>query len=190
MSKLEEKTLKRAAVVSMFPQFEQMTPRQRTAFRKTCYYRQRMTPATLTLEEIAAIPAAVLWELCRVDWSTVSRWKSGKRAMPYSAQQLVRFVLYGHIPHGLGDWSGARFAKDGLLYAYNSAVGYCAGDLRGFYLVQEQASRVPGLLATITRLEKELAFHKAQTRDNSRLGFMRGLDCLLDEGEFSAVEGG
>lgn len=184
MTKREEKTLKRAAVASMFPEFAKMTPQQKTALRKTCYYRQRMNPDTLTPEEIAAIPPAQLWELCRVDWSTISRWKSGKRSMPYSAQQLVRFALHGHIPHGLGDWSGSRFGRDGLLYPFGGAEGYSAGDLRGYYLIRSEAGRVPGLLRIIERLEKELHFHKAQTQDNSRLGFMRGLDSLLDE-EFS-----
>jgi hypothetical protein len=187
MSKREEKTLRAQAVAAMFPEMAALSPGEKTAFRKTCYYRQRMNPAPLTLEEINRIPPATIWELCRVNWSTVWRWRQGKAAMPWSAQQLCRFILDGVIPLGMGDWAGSKFGRDGLLYAFNSAHGYSAADLRCLELWRNEAGRVPGLLARIDKLEKELHFHRSQTKTDGQMGFMRGLADLL-ENDFSVTE--
>lgn len=182
MCKKTEGFLPTGAVQFMFPEFDTMSEREKTSLRKTAYYRRRLNPEVFSIEELRRLPVAQVWELCRVDLSTIHRWRSGKVLMPYATQQLLRYCLYGVVPHGLcGNWGGAQFRRDGRLYPADCAYGYSSGELKGFYLVQNTAGEVPGLKIAIERLSRELDFHKQQTKENSRLGFMRGLVEALEE---------
>lgn len=176
MCKKQEQKFPTCAIQSMFPEFESMDDAEKRHFRKMGYYKNRLYPPLLSVNELHQLPIGQVWELCRVSLSTIHRWRSGKTAMPYATQQLLKYCLYGVVPHGLcGHWGGARFGRDGRLYPANSAYGYTAGELTGFYLTEYSASLVPGLRNQVARLERELDFHKQQTRENSRMGFMRGL---------------
>ena len=160
----------------MYPEFEGMNDMAKRHFRKTIYYKNRLYPPLFSLDELHQLPIGQVWELCRVDMSTIHRWRSGRVAMPYATQQLLRYCLYGIVPHGLcGSWGGAQFRRDGRLYPDGSAYGYSADELKGFYMVAATASLVPGLSDQVAALDAELAFHRQQTKENSRMGFMRGL---------------
>lgn len=101
--------------------------------------------------------------------------------MSFPCEQLLRYAAFGHIPVGFGDWHGFVFGLDGRLYAPGQSVGFSAGEISGFYLTMAQAGKVPGLLAELARIERSLIFHERQTRENSSMGFMRGLVEVLTE---------
>ena len=101
--------------------------------------------------------------------------------MDYATEQLLRYVASGYIPHGLKDWAGFYFGKDGKLYPRDFPFGYSAGEIKIHYMVMSTAGEVPGLQDRIKRLQAELTFHKQQTVENSQLGFMRGLVQTLQE---------
>lgn len=181
MSKKEENLLPNKYVLQMFPQFATLTEKEKTRIRKTSYYRQRIDPAPITAEEVKRLSKAQIWELTHASPATIHRWKTRPDKIPYSVQQLLKCCAYGIIPQGFGEWGGFHFGKDGHLYPLDSAIGYAAREIYGFYLIETAAGRVPGLEARIKRLEAELSFHKAQTKENSQLGFMRGMIQVLQE---------
>lgn len=180
MCKKTEKTLTQSQILTMFPEFSRIDDREKTRIRKTAYYRDRINPSPLTLEELHHFTPAQIWELTRASQATISRWRNG-HAIPYATQQLLKYRLTGVIPHGFGDWGGCTFGRDGRLYPKQSPKGYSAKEMECFYLIHQNAGRVPGLVSIINELEKELRFHKAITLDDSRMGFMRGLAEVLQE---------
>lgn len=101
--------------------------------------------------------------------------------MSFPCEQLLRYAAFGYIPVGFGGWHGFAFGQDGRLYAPGQALGVSAGDVSGFFMTLAQAEKVPGLLAELRRIERELVFHERQTRENSSMGFMRGLVEVLAE---------
>ena len=180
MSKKDEALLPKGVIQYMLPGMERMTEKEKTTYRKTEYYRRRMKPETLELEDIRRIPTQKIWVLTRVSLSTIKRWKDGSHEMPFATQQLLKFYVDGIIPVGFGSWTGGRFAGD-MIYPAGSATGYTSGEVIGFYLVKGRAGQVPGLELKVKKLEKELLFHKQQTVENSRLGFMHGMIEVMAE---------
>lgn len=181
MFQLDEKTLRKSYVLQLFPESASMSAAAMTRLRKTDYYRGRISTEPISLDEIAYMSIPQIWELTHVDRSTIHRWKCRPERIPYATAQLLRYRLSGVIPQGFGDWSGSCFAKDGRLYPDGSPTGYSAAEMRGFYLTIAQASETPALREHVLRLSDELRFHKNQTKDDSRMGFMRGLVEILQE---------
>ena len=82
MSKKEEKLFRKSYLEQLFPNFSALTEHEKTQKRKTHYYRQRLDQVQITREEIDRLTIAQIWELTRVDRSTIHRWKSGKTKIP------------------------------------------------------------------------------------------------------------
>ena len=181
MSKKEESLLRKSQVETMFPQFSTMTEHDKTTIRKTHYYRQRLTPEPITQEQVSRLTIAQIWELTRASYATIHRWKKHPEKIPYATQQLLKYSIFGIIPQGFGEWGGSHFGKDGRLYPLFSNDGYTENEVYAFWLTIHEAGHVPGLRRRIEALEKELRFHKSQTKENSQLGFMRGMMQVLQE---------
>ena len=181
MSKKQENALKPCQILTMFPEFKTRTEAQKSAFRKTAYYQQRISTAEISIEEIKRFSIAEIWELTHASFSSIHRWRNGTVTMPYATQQLLKYCMYGIIPQGFGTWGGSRFGKDGKIYPLDSAVGYTAQELHTFYMIEAKAGLVPGLENQIRELKTQLDFHKHQTKTNATMGFMRGLVEVIKE---------
>lgn len=130
MSKKEENLLRKSQVETMFPQFVTMTEHDKTTIRKTSLYRQRMTPEPITQEQVNRITIAQIWELTRASYATIHRWRKHPEKIPYATQQLLKYCIFGEIPHGFGEWEGFQFShRDGKLYPREHRFGYSGSEI-------------------------------------------------------------